>query len=251
MVSRREALIAAAALPAAALAPSGAVAADFPTRPVKLVIPWTPGGAIDRLLRSLAESASKQFGQPFVPVNQAGGVGLIGMIGTANAPPDGYTITHWAINLLRVRYMQKVSWDPLADFSYIIGLAAQVNGVVVLSESPYKTFSDYIEAARKNPGRISYSSNGPGTTAHLAMESISSQAGVQLLHVPFKGFAEASQGLLGGHVDALVDTPGWGQFVASGRVRLLTTFGEGRTKKWPNVPTAKELGYGVSAPMQK
>ena len=113
------------------------------------------------------------------------------------------------------------------------------------ADSPYKTFNDYIEAARKSPGTIDYGSTGIGSSPHLLMEEVAINAKVKLNHVPFKGNADMQQALLGGHVSAQSDATGWDKFVDNGQMRLLVTFGEQRTKRWPQVPTAKELGYGV------
>jgi tripartite-type tricarboxylate transporter receptor subunit TctC len=141
--------------------------------------------------------------------------------------------------------MQKVQWDPLKDFSFIMGVSGYTFGFTVRADSPYKTFNDYIEAARKQPGKIDYGSTGIGSSPHLLMEDVAMNAKVTLNHVPFKGNADLTQALLGGHVMAMSDASGWDKFVDGGQMRLLTTFGEQRTKRWPDVPTAKELGYNV------
>jgi tripartite-type tricarboxylate transporter receptor subunit TctC len=149
------------------------------------------------------------------------------------------------MGMLRIPHMQKTQWNPLTDFSYIIGVTGYTFGFVVRSDSPYKTFTDYIEAARKQPGKIDFGSTGIGTSPHLLIEEVASAAKVELNHIPFKGNADQMQALLGGHVMAASDATGWDKFVESGQMRLLVTFGDQRTKRWPNVPTAKDLGYGV------
>jgi tripartite-type tricarboxylate transporter receptor subunit TctC len=141
--------------------------------------------------------------------------------------------------------MQKTAWDPIKDFSFIMGVSGYTFGFTVRSDSPFKTFKDYVEAARKEPGKIDYGSTGIGTSPHLLMEELSDNAKVKLNHVPFKGNADLQQALLGGHVMAQSDASGWDKFVDGGQMRLLVTFGEKRTKRWPQVPTAKELGYNV------
>jgi tripartite-type tricarboxylate transporter receptor subunit TctC len=120
-------------------------------------------------------------------------------------------------------------------------------GFTVRADSPYKSFNDYVAAARKAPGMVDYGSTGIGTSPHLLMEELAENAHLQLTHVPFKGNADLQQALLGGHVSAQSDATGWDKFVDGGQMRLLLTFGEQRTKRWPNVPTAKELGYNVVA----
>jgi len=141
--------------------------------------------------------------------------------------------------------MQKVAWDPLRDFTYIIGVTGYTFGVVVKNESPFKSFRELLEFAKANPGKMNYGSTGTGTSPHLLMEEVSMKSGVEFLHIPFKGNAELTQALMGGHVMAQSDASGWGRFVDAGTFRLLVTFGNQRTKRWPSVPTAKELGLGV------
>jgi tripartite-type tricarboxylate transporter receptor subunit TctC len=141
--------------------------------------------------------------------------------------------------------MQKVAWHPINDFTHIIGVSGYTFGFTVRADSPYKTFNDYIEAARKQPGKLDYGSTGIGSSPHLLMEEVAGNAKVQLTHVPFKGNADLQQALLGGHVMAQSDATGWDKFVDGGQMRLLVTFGDKRTKRWPDVPTAKDLGYGV------
>jgi tripartite-type tricarboxylate transporter receptor subunit TctC len=236
--------LAAAALLAAGLVAGSAAAQDFPTRAITLIVPWPAGGSTDTHLRKLAELASKHLGQPIVIENKPGGGGMIGPAGMARtAAPDGYTISQLTINALRQPHMQKVDWDPLKDFTWIIGVSGYTFGLVVKSDSPMKTFDDVVKYAKANPGKFSYSSTGIGTSPHLLIEQVADKAGIQLLHVPFKGNADSTQALMGGHVMAQSDATGWGKFVDAGTFRLLVTFGDQRTR-W-GAPTAKELGYDV------
>ena len=232
---------------AALLAPAGAALAQgFPSRPITLIVPWPAGGSTDRHMRLLAELASKHLGQNIIVENKPGAGGTLGPgMMAQTAKPDGYTIAQFPMGMLRVPHMQKTAWNPLNDFSYIIGVSGYTFGFTVRADSPYKSFNDYIEAARKAPGKVDYGSTGIGTSPHLLMEELAENAKVQLTHVPFKGNADLQQALLGGHVSAQSDATGWDKFVDSGQMRLLLTFGEQRTKRWPNVPTAKELGYNV------
>jgi tripartite-type tricarboxylate transporter receptor subunit TctC len=160
-----------------------------------------------------------------------------------NAAPDGYTLSQMTIAGFRQPHMQKVDYDPLKDFTYIIGVSGYTFGVVVKSESPFKTFQDFIAYAKANPGKLSYGSTGIGTSPHLVMEEVATKAGVELLHVPFTGNAPSTQALLGGHIMSQSDATGWARHVDAGSFRLLVTFGEQRTR-W-GAPTAKELGYDV------
>jgi tripartite-type tricarboxylate transporter receptor subunit TctC len=221
-----------------------AVAQGYPTRPITLIVPWPAGGSTDTHLRKVASLASKQLGQPIIIENKPGFGGMLGPTQMArNAAPDGYTLSQITVNAFRAPYLQKVDWDPMKDFTYIIGVSGYTFGVVVRSDSPFKTFNDLIAYAKANPGQMSYGSTGTGTSPHLLMEVVADAAGVKFLHVPFKGNADSTQALMGGHVMAQSDATGWGKFVDAGTFRLLVTFGEQRTR-W-GAPTAKELGYDV------
>lgn len=248
--SRTRRTLLAAAAAAALLAPGQAAlaqsAANYPSKPITLIVPWPAGGSTDRHLRGLSELAQKHLGQQIVIENKPGAGGTLGPGGMAlTAKPDGYTIAQYPMGMVRIPHMQKVPWHPINDFSFIIGVSGYTFGMTVKSDSPFKSFNDYIEAARKQPGKIDYGSTGIGTSPHLLMEEVASNAKVQLVHVPYKGNADLQQALLGGHVMAQSDATGWDKFVDAGQMRLLATFGEKRTKRWPDVPTAKELGYNV------
>ena len=233
-------------LAATLLAQAQAQTQPYPNKPITLIVPWPAGGSTDRHLRTLSELAGKQLGQNIVVQNQPGGGGTTGPGNMAlNAKPDGYTIAQFPMGMLRIPHMQKTQWNPLADFSFIIGVSGYTFGFVVRTDSTHKTFKDYVEAARKAPGVIDFGSTGNGTSPHLLIEELAAGAKVQFNHVPFKGNADLMQALLGGHVMAGSDASGWDKFVDGGQMRLLVTFGDKRTKRWPQVPTAKELGYNI------
>ena len=228
----RTALIAACAL-AVALP---ALAQNFPTRPLTLICPWPPGGSTDQHLRAFAQVAARYVGQNIVIENRPGAGGMLGPGTMARtAQPDGYTLSQLPVGAFRIPHMQKVDWDPLRDFTYIIGLTGYTFGVVVKSDSRFKTLKDVIDYAKANPGKFSYASTGNGTSPHLLIEELATKTGVEMLHVPFKGNADSTQALMGGHVMAQSDATGWGRYVDAGTFRLLVTFGEKRTK-W-NAPT--------------
>ena len=221
-----------------------ALAQNYPSRPITLIVPWPAGGSTDTHLRKLGELASRHLGQPIIIENKPGFGGMLGPSAMAkSAAPDGYTLSQLTVGAFRTPHMQKVDWDPLRDFTYIIGVSGYTFGVVVKADSPFKTFNDLIAYARANPGRMSFASTGTGTSPHLLVEEVAAKAGVQLLHVPFKGNADSTQALMGGHVMAQSDATGWGKFVDQGAFRLLVTFGDQRTR-W-GAPTARELGYDV------
>ncbi|CUB01653.1 tripartite tricarboxylate transporter substrate binding protein [Comamonas thiooxydans] len=247
-LDRRSLVLAAAAFVTAAGtgASAWAQSGDYPARPVTLIVPFPAGGPTDRHMRTLADIAGKHLGQPIIVENKPGAGGTLGpgtMARTAKS--DGYTITQFPMSMLRMAHMQKTAWNPVTDFSYIIGVSGYTFGFTVRSDSPYKSFNEYIAAARKTPGKIEYGSTGIGSSPHLLMEELAENAKVTLNHVPFKGNADLQQALLGGHVAAQSDASGWDTYVNGGQMRLLMTFGEKRTQRWPDVPTAKELGYGV------
>ena len=249
----RTALIAVCAF--ALAAPVAARAQAFPSKPITLICPWPAGGSTDLHLRRIAELASKHLGQNVLVENRPGGSGMNAPVAMAkNARPDGYTLSQLVITAYRMPYMQKVDWDPIADFTYILGLAGYTFGVVVRADSPFKSFKDVIAYAKTNPGKLSYASPGQGTSLHLAMEEVAARAGVQFLHVPFKGYADGATALMGGHVMVQVDSTGWANLVDSGKLRLLATLGDKRTR-W-GAPTMRELGidtvsvspYGLVGP---
>jgi len=247
--------IALVALAALAVFAMPALAQPFPSKPITLICPWPAGGGTDLHLRKLAELTAKRIGQPVVVENRPGGSGMNGPVGMSKtARPDGYTISQLAITAFRMPHMQAVDWDPLRDFSYIIGVSGYTFGIVVKADSPLQSFQDLIAYARANPGKLSYGTPGTGTSLHLAMEEIGARAGVKFLHVPFKGQADSAQALMGGHIMAQVDSTGWGRMVDAGTFRLLATLGDRRTR-W-NAPTVRELGvdtvsnspYGLVGP---
>ena len=229
------------ALAGSLLLAAAAHAQQFPSKPVTLIVPWPAGGSTDIYFRKLGEITARHLGQPLVIENRPGGSGMNGPATMAKtAKPDGYTISQLAITAFRVPHMQKVDWDPITDFTYIVGLAGYTFGIVVKADSPFKTFQDLLAYARANPGRLSYATPGTGTSLHLAMEEIAAKAGVQFLHVPFKGYGDGAIALMGGHVMVQVDSTGWAKQVDAGAQRLLATLGDKRTR-W-NAPTVKELG---------
>jgi tripartite-type tricarboxylate transporter receptor subunit TctC len=228
-------------LAALLLAATGALGQSFPTKPITLIVPWPAGGSTDIYFRRLGEVAQRHLGQNLVIENRPGGSGNNGPTTMAKtAQPDGYTISQLTISAFRAPHMQKVDWNPVTDFTYIIGLAGYTFGIVVRSDSPLKTFNDLIAYARANPGKLSYATPGTGTSLHLAMEEVAAKAGVEFLHVPFKGYADGAIALMGGHVMMQVDSTGWAKQVDAGAQRLLATLGDKRTR-W-NAPTVRELG---------
>lgn len=238
---RRRRLLQAAA--ACALAGAPAWAADpFPSKPIQLVLPFPPGGSFDPIFRSLANAAAQDIGQPVVLLHKPGAGGVMGtaQLATLNEA-DGYTIAVMHNSVIRAPLVQKVNWDPLKDFSYLIGLAGLVTGVVVASDAPWKTLPELLDDAKKRPGQISWGNVGAISINRITAERLARASGGKFNMVPFKGGGESFQALIGRHLDVYGD-PGFGPQVQGGKVRLLATFTAQRLPKY-NVPTVRELGH--------
>jgi tripartite-type tricarboxylate transporter receptor subunit TctC len=221
-------------------------AQTFPARPVTLIVPWPPGGSTDLSMRALAVITERHLGQRIVIENRPGVSGTMGAQQLAqSAKPDGYTLSQMPITVFRLPHMTKIAFDPMTDFTWIIHLTGYTFGVVVRSDSPWKTWGDMIAYAKANPGKLTYGTPGTGTSLHITMEDIAQREGIQWVHVPFKGYAEAAASLLGGHIMAHADSTGWAEQVNGGRLRLLSTWGAQRTRRWPEAPTLKDLGYPI------
>lgn len=229
------------------LAPVEAVASDnFPSRPIKLMVGFAPGGSTDSPVRVLAELVSKTLGQTVVVENKTGAGGTMPAATLQNVPADGYTLGITSMGMYRMPYTLGIKWNPVEDLSYVIGLTGYAFGIVVQDSSPIKTWQDFVAAAKNQPGMLTYSTTGVASTQHLTMEQISRHAGVELNHIPFKGSAEAIQALMGGHVDMAAETSAWAPFVKANKLRLLVTWGEQRMKTFPDVPTLREVGIPMS-----
>ncbi len=252
MLSRRAALAAGAGLLA-----RPALAAAYPDRPIRLLVPWPPGGSADAQLRSLADIASRSLGQSVVVENRSGARGLLAAQALLQARPDGYTVAQQHLSVIRQPFLTRSSsWDPVEDFTYVIGLTGWLFGVVVRSDSPYRNWADYVAAARAQPGRLTYSTSGIGTSNHIAMEDICGRLGIQMTHVPFRGTTEGVAAMLGGQIDSIADSSAWAPQVDDGKFRLLSVWSPERAKRYPEVPTLRELGidmevtspYGIAGP---
>lgn len=162
------------------------------------------------------------------------------------ARPDGYTLSQATNAVYRQPFITKTAYDPNKDFTYILGVTGFTFGLVVSSDSPWKTLPDLVAYAKANPGKILFGSFGVGSPPQTVMDRIAARNGVHWTHIPFKGTSEGMTALKGGHIHALADGTGWAQFVDAGHFRLLAVFGEARLKRWPDVPTLKELGYDIA-----
>ncbi|MBP0623347.1 tripartite tricarboxylate transporter substrate binding protein [Cupriavidus consociatus] len=226
------------------LAPTLGHADEYPSRPITFIVPWQAGGPIDAAMRAVAQGASKRLGQPILIDNRPGVAGTLGPASmAATAKPDGYTIAQIGTAQFRMPLIQKTAYDPEKDFTYIVRLMGITFGVLTTAQSPYKSWGDVVEYAKKNPGKVTYASPGLYSNPHLGMEQITGLAGINLLHVPFKSTPESTIALLGGQTDLQVDGSGFRPLIESGKARLLAIFTEKRSPRWPDVPTLKELGY--------
>lgn len=220
----------------------------FPTRPVTFLINFAPGGITDLAYRPLLEATSKILGQPTVPVNKPGASGTLAPSSLKAVKPDGYTLSVGITTLLTLPYLEDVTFDPMKDFTYIARVISSNYGIVVRSDSPWKTLKDLVEYAKQHPNEIKYSSSSPGNVFHFAMEEIAIKEGVKWNIVPFPGSAPAFTALLGGHVHACSNdiAPGVA-YLQSGKLRMLASYGgtekAERLKRYPDVPTLVELGY--------
>ena len=244
--SRRAALgvlgAAAIAAPAVHAQPRG----GFPNRPIRLIIPWPPGGSADSQLRSMAELATPALGQSVVVENRSGARGTLGAVALMQARPDGYTLAQQHLSVLRHPFMtNQRTWDPVDDFTYVIGAAGWLFGVVVRADSPWRSWRDYIAAAKADPGGLTYSTSGIATSNHIAMEDLLAREGAEMTHVPFRGTTEGITALLGGQIDSVADSSAWAPFVEEGRCRLLCVWSAERVARFPDAPTLKELGYDL------
>ena len=233
-----------------------AQATGFPSRPIKLLVAFPAGGPTDITMRSLADNASKVLGQPIVVENKPGAGGTLPAQQLQTSPADGYTLAQIPLGVFRLPYTTKINWDPVKDIAYIINVTGYAFGIVVPTDSPIKTWADFVAYAKANPGKLSYGSTGTLTSPHLTTELIAQKLGIRLNHIPFKGSADLAQAIVGGHVMAAADSTGFAPLVESGKLRVLNTWGEQRLAKFPDAPTLKELGidivqnspFGIGAP---
>ena len=233
----------------AALAVS-AFAQDFPIRPITLIVPFPPGGVADNVARPVALALGKQLGQPVIIENKQGAGGGIGMAQVAKAKADGYTLLLALSSISIIPEADKVlGRAPLFTLDQLTPVARFTADPVVLavrSESPWKTYAEFIAYAKANPKKINYGSSGNYGTMHVPMEMLGSMSGASFTHVPFTGAAPAVTALLGGSLDAVASGPSTVvQHVKAGKLRVLANWGPERHPALPDVPTLRELGVTV------
>jgi tripartite-type tricarboxylate transporter receptor subunit TctC len=238
--------IAVAVMAVAALAFGGAAQAQYPTKPVKIIVPFPAGQATDLAARIIAEALGKEWNQSVVVENIGGGAGIPGMVTAKGAPPDGYTLVMGtsAVMVVNPAIMEKLPYDPKNDFTLIGPVFRNPLIIVANDKAPYRNLKDMVDAAKKNPGKLNWGYPGAGTTQHLTGELFKQVAAVDIQGVMYKGSAQAVQDLLGGSIELSVDGIGPNlPHIKSGKLRALASTGEQRASQLPDVPTVAEQGY--------
>jgi len=244
-------LLAAAACLAALLASAPAQAQEYPSRPVKVIVPFSPGGAVDGPMRVIAQELGKRMGQQVVVENKPGAGATIGSEIVARAAPDGYTLLLASqTNAISASLYSKLAYDPIDDFAPI-SLIGEEPGVLVVNPAlPVKTFQEFIAYVKERPGQVDYASSGNGSGQHLFAALLASSTGLKMNHIPYKGSGQATTDLLGGQV--MVSIPGTAGMVGhikAGKLRALAVTTAKRSEELPDVPTVGETvpGYEASA----
>jgi tripartite-type tricarboxylate transporter receptor subunit TctC len=229
---------------ALACAPAVALAQSYPSKPLRLVVPYSPGGGADNAARILATRLSTTLGQTVVIDNRPGGSGMIGAQAVAQAEPDGYTVLYDASAFAVNPALRKMAFDPAKDLVPVSLAVTVPNIFVVPPNAPYGTVQEFVDYARKHPGKLTYASYGAGSAAHLIGELLKARAGIDLLHVPYKGGAPALTDLMGGQVDSYFANAASGMsYVKSGKLRALAVTSAKRMAAMPDVPTLAESGF--------
>jgi len=232
-------------LAALLMAPNAGVAQTYPNKPVRLIIPFAPGGVADVIARPIADRLSRSLGQPVVVESRAGATGTLGAAYVAQSAPDGYTLLLGTTNEIAMSptLYQSLPYDPRTAFAPITSVAVFPNVLVVGKDTPFKTLADLIAAAKDKPGTLTFASSGIGSTNHLSAELFKREANINILHVPYKGGGPALIDVSGGHVTAMFATlPSAVSLIQSGVIRALAVTGSHRSDILPDVPTVIEAG---------
>jgi tripartite-type tricarboxylate transporter receptor subunit TctC len=228
-----------------ALASLDAAAQGYPAKPILMVVPLQAGTAVDVVARMLAPRMSERLGQPIVIENQPGAAGQIGTERVVRAAPDGYTVGFVNDSILTMlpALNPKLPYDPERDLAPVSRVAGNSFGIAVNNDFPARSFADLLARAKASPGEIHFSSGGNGSPQHMAMEMVNAAAGVKMVHVPYKGAAQAMTDVIGGQVQVFAQGLGViGSQAKAGKLRVLAVTGPERSPLLPNVPTASEAG---------
>jgi tripartite-type tricarboxylate transporter receptor subunit TctC len=235
-----------ASVGAMTLLPAQAQSANYPSKPITLIVPFVPGGTTDIIGRIIAEGLGKKLGQPVIIDNKGGAGGNIGAAAAAAAKPDGYTLLmgYNGTNAINPALYANLSWHPQKSFDPI-SMVARVNNVVIVNAAlNIKTLPELVSYAKSHPGEVNYGSAGAGSIFHLAGEMLEQQTGIQITHVPYKGAAPALTDLMGGQVQVMFSTiPTALPFIKAGKLRAIAVTGAQRSPLFPALPTAREAGY--------
>ena len=240
----------AAALAAGLLIACAAAAQDYPNRPIRIIVPFSAGGAVDGPMRAVAQELSKQLKQQIVIDNKPGAGATIGSEMVAKAAPDGYTLLLASqTNAISATLYNKLSFNPIDDFAPISLLGREPGVLVVHPSQPVKNVAELVALAKQRPGQLNYASSGNGSGQHLFMAMFASMAGINVVHVPYRGSGQATTDLLGGTVQmSLPGTQAMVKHIKGGKLRALATTGVTRSPQLPDVPTLAESGLsGYSA----
>ncbi|HEX6722894.1 MAG TPA: tripartite tricarboxylate transporter substrate binding protein [Burkholderiaceae bacterium] len=229
------------------LAPGGSIAqADYPNKPIKLIVGFAPGGSTDIVARIVAQRLGERLGQTVTVENKAGAGGTIGADLTAKSAPDGYTLTlgTTSTHAIAAGAYSKLPYDPVADFTQISLVAITPYLLVVNPQVNASSLAEFVTLAKSQPGKLNYASAGNGTATHLAMEMLKDAAGIDLVHIPYKGNAPADAAIIGGEVQAVFGSmPALLQNTKANKVRPLAVGTPARSPALPDVPTVSEQGY--------
>ena len=238
------ALLALLALPAAPTWAQPAAAQDYPSRPVRIIVPFAPGGSADVFGRFIAQRLQESLGQGFIVDNRPGAGSVIGTDAVAKSAPDGYTLLLMSnTHTVNESLIPNKPFQLMRDFVPVAPINASDLVLVVKASLPVATLADLIKAAKAKPGSLSYASSGPGTPYHMAGELLKAMAGISMVHIPYRGSSGARTDVLGGQVEMMFDAvPTMSEHIKSGKVRALATTGRQRSATLPDVPTVTDAG---------
>lgn len=236
-----------------------AIAETYPSRPIRLIVPWPPGGGVDTSARLIAQPLSERLGQPVVVENKPGAAGNIGTALAAKEKPDGYTLLQGSLspNAVNPHLYKSLGFDPVKDFEFVARVYTVPSFLVVPASSSASSAQDLVALAKKEPGKLNFGSGGVGSSQHLFGVMFNKAADLNVVHVPYKGTSPAEAALVAGHVDFMLNPPTALAFVSAGKLKALGVASPKRSAALPDLPTLDEQGirgvytstfYGVMAP---